>query len=277
MFGEKADHYIVRPMGDENNYRKDIMTKGLFTNAIQKIEISPRSTIAHIQSNAIKNVRVVLHYEAPNSIAVWPELHEKVTEFRAQPWMAFTLFSVFGTVYYRCNECSLECTALRKLQHLKAISKITRNEESFGTIKHIQIYNYNIMRTLGRYVQVTPNGTLEKLLAVQFRNIVKVIPRSEEMPGVMYVVVKSVENFISTASRTNITHTPPVVHPVNCLQWMRMQTCRLNLHVTHSGNVTLNYAWSDTIPQILESDIDTAVSAMHTVCDMVMDILLQLC
>lgn len=273
-YGEEADFYIFRGLHDTAVIRHAILKQCFQTHICNENVITNRVQIAQQATPSVKNIRVVLTYETKNEDAIWPELNQKVASFRTQPWMAQTLFSVFGNIYYRKQEYTLECTAIRNLKHVRAISKTVRDDNLYGTFSKLCLHNYNVMRTLSRYVQVTPGGAMERVFAFFFGQSAEIVPRTEEMPGVMYVVIKRVCVFIKEASE-KILFSPSQQQLEQNMQFLCLDGCRLNLHITHSGNVTLNFAWQQQAPSILESEIEECQKRIQFMCDYIIEVLLQ--
>ncbi len=275
--------FVLRPVEKDSvtvpHYRRDLTD--LCLGAVESVlVVQPKNALAREDCQVIKNIRVSIEYATSNDSMVWAELHDKVAQFKAQPWMAYTLFSVFGNVYYRLHSSSIECTALRDIKHVRALSRLVRNEKAGGTFESVTLFNFNVMRCLGRYVQVSVGGSMERMLWTLFGRTVQILPRTEDMNGVLYAVICNVADFI-TESRKRVhiqilgsEHT----HAINrAMSATKMNHCRANLHMTYIGKVTLNYSWMHETPTVSNGDMETLQSDLVCITDVLLCILREMC
>ncbi len=206
------------------------------------------------------NARVRILYETCNRDTIWQELQDKVALKRKTSRTSFTLFSVFGNIIYCPYEREIECTAIRNLSHVPVISKITRDEKQNGNPSKILLLRYALSGQIGHNIQTRSNCMLEVMLSRIFRNVIEIVPRTEEDSSTVYFRIPSMSHFNDTIENMEHIHALiPVLGGISVPQSSiveHMEHCTAYIQVTYLGTMFVRYVWDKGHPMITEPDIE---------------------
>jgi hypothetical protein len=219
------------------------------------------------------NVQITLIYSTSNQ-HVWPEIHSRVAVFNKQPLMFYTVYSVFGNLFYRPYCCDVTCTAVQRLSNAGIISRLMRDEEAGGLPVSISIKRLSLASGMGRRVQVTGPCMLETMLRRIFGGCVEIVPRTEECCSAVYFTIMDVDQFLKNGHDIGFIGDPATSLPCGPLGFLR---ARVHVYITYIGNAFLRFAWDQEQLLIRYDEVSKTEAFAEGVGSLLITILKFLC
>ena len=229
------------------------------------------------------NGHMTLMYDTSNQ-HVWPQIHSRVAILKKRPMLFYTVYSVFGNIFYQPYACAVTCTAVQRLSNAAIISRLLRDEDTGGYPLSVSIKRISVAGNLGRHIQVTFACMLETMLAHSFKDSISIVHRTEERCNSVYFTVLSVKRFLTTGEqngfigRNGMSGMEDSLSPyADALRTNVFKDCRVHVHVTYVGNTFFRFAWDQEHLQIPYEDLEKTESLIRNASNAFVAILKFLC
>lgn len=210
--------------------------------------ITPRNTLAVSKERSICNITCQIDFERSNMDSLHTGVHDKVCSYTAQPWVGHSMNTIFGTAFYRGKEHQVHCSGMRRVEHAVALCGMLRR----GSMEHIAMLQATMDTAIGKFVQVTDDSFLLRVARHCFKEVIHVMPRTEENANMLYLQVPNLLQFIKCAEQLKMISSDDVLHTVLAAD-IELQHIKLCLQITKIGHVTHRYIWKEICFQTLQA------------------------
>jgi hypothetical protein len=210
--------------------------------------ITPRNKLASCKQQSICNITCLIDFDSNNFDSLHAGVHGKVCNYIAQPWVGHSMNTIFGTAFYREKEHQVHCSGMRRVEHAVALCGMLRR----GPMEHIAMLQATMDTAIGKFVQVTDDSFLLRVARHCFKEVLQIMPRTEENANMLYLQVPNLLQFIKCAEQLKMISSDDVLCTVLAAD-IELQHIKLCLQITKIGHVTHRYIWKKVCFQALQT------------------------